>query len=346
MQDPNQLTKHGKSKVAPIVYTLNPPHNTGSSPDPTATKLRVSAQRRAESGSGTYQTLAPVSVARIRSSKRSTMYKRKVLDAYIRDLQLGASLALVRPSSGESTLIARWVDMLGTAPANNRPLSILGTWIQSIPSRVGANSMLDLAIEFLIDSHAVYWDDSYSKRQAASTTKLKALRELQLAVSQTQTRKTYDMVLATKMHYAAEVRHTMCEISELSANLLQTLLGVDTMYHAIHAFGLAELLKVGGVSNVDDEHYWDLIDNTYIDDVSVLGYISFYCLTTLGQRSDACWKSIGVRQRLLPLDHVPASTSYRLCANHPSSTSVYLYHACFCAMPTFELPGSSCDHAS
>ncbi|KAJ4401790.1 hypothetical protein N0V91_007689 [Didymella pomorum] len=62
------------------------------------------------------------------------------------------------------------------------------------------------------------------------------------------------MVLATKMHYAAE-----------------TLLGVDTMYHAIHAFGLAELLKAGGVANVDDEHYWNLIDNTYIDDVSVSG---------------------------------------------------------------------------
>lgn len=39
------------------------------------------------------------------------------------------------------------------------------------------------------------------------------------------------------------------------------------MYHAIHAFGLAELLKNGRVSKVDDEHYWNLIDNTYIDDV-------------------------------------------------------------------------------
>lgn len=40
------------------------------------------------------------------------------------------------------------------------------------------------------------------------------------------------------------------------------------MYHAIHAFGLAELLKAGDITNVDDEHYWNLIDNTYIDDVS------------------------------------------------------------------------------
>jgi hypothetical protein len=40
------------------------------------------------------------------------------------------------------------------------------------------------------------------------------------------------------------------------------------MYHAIHAYGLAELLKAGVVSDVDDEHFWNLIDNTYIDDVS------------------------------------------------------------------------------
>lgn len=40
------------------------------------------------------------------------------------------------------------------------------------------------------------------------------------------------------------------------------------MYHAIHAFGLAELLKSGTIANVDDEHYWNLIDNAYIDDVS------------------------------------------------------------------------------
>lgn len=46
-------------------------------------------------------------------------------------------------------------------------------------------------------------------------------------------------------------------------------MGLDTMYHAIHAFGLAELLRSGSVSDVDDEHFWDLIDNTYIDDVSV-----------------------------------------------------------------------------
>lgn len=59
------------------------------------------------------------------------------------------------------------------------------------------------------------------------------------------------------------------------------------MYHAIHAFGLSELLKAGIVANVDDEHYWNLIDNTYIDDVSTFTHAQNH-LTGQGQRSNAC----------------------------------------------------------
>jgi hypothetical protein len=32
------------------------------------------------------------------------------------------------------------------------------------------------------------------------------------------------------------------------------------MYHGVHAFGLAELLKSGDyIANVDDDHFWNLI---------------------------------------------------------------------------------------
>lgn len=220
VQDPNQLTKHGKSKTAPVMYTMESSEYSSSSSGSTPLQLRVSTQRKAGSGNGTFQTLAPVSVTKVRASKKVAVYRRKALDVYLRQLQLEASLAMVRPSCVESTLISRWIDMLGSAPADSRPLSILGTWIQSIPSRVGSNTMLDLAVEFLIDSHAVYWDDSYSKRRSAGATKSKALKELQLAVSQSQTRNTYDMVLATKLHYAAEVGHSPCKSTYLFANLI------------------------------------------------------------------------------------------------------------------------------
>lgn len=205
MQDPKQLTKHGKSKIEPVVYALDTSEDNSSLSGSTL-ELRVSTQKKAEFGSGIFQTLAPASVAKTPPSKKAAVHKKKAFNAYLRHLQLQASLAAIKPSSAEGMLVARWVDMLGSGPTNSRPLSILGTWIQSIPSRVGSNRMVDLAVEFLIDSNAVYWDDSYSKRQIASATKSRALKELQLAVSQAQSQNTYEMVLATKMHYAAEVR--------------------------------------------------------------------------------------------------------------------------------------------
>ena len=207
IQDPNQLTKHGKSKVVPVLCALDSSEDASCSSKSRSTELRLSTQRKAEFGNGTFQTLASVSIAKIRPSKKTVVHRKEALGAYLQYLYQETSLALVRPSSAESTLIARWVEMLGLAPVNRKPLSILGTWIQSIPSRIGSSSMLDLAVEFLINSHAVYWDDSYSKRQLASATKSKALKELQLAISQSQTWNTYELVLATKMHYAAEVSH-------------------------------------------------------------------------------------------------------------------------------------------
>lgn len=189
------------------MYPLDSYEGTGSSSSSIPLTLRLSTQRKAKSGSGTFQTLAPVAIAKARTSKKVAVHRKHVLDAYLHQLQQEASLSLVKPSSADSTLISRWVDMLGSAREDSRPLSILGTWIQSIPSRIGSNPTLDLAVQFLVDSHAVFWDDSYSKRQTASATKSRALRHLQLAVSQNQSRNTYEMVLATKMHYAAEVRH-------------------------------------------------------------------------------------------------------------------------------------------
>jgi hypothetical protein len=67
------------------------------------------------------------------------------------------------------------------------------------------------------------------------------------------------------------------------------------MYHAIHAFGLAELLKSGTIANVDDEHFWNLIDNTYIDDVSRCTHIEQQKLMPIGERSNGRWTQISIR---------------------------------------------------
>lgn len=252
VQDPQQLTKHGKSKTAPIVYSLSSSPSDESSPSSTPSDLQLTTERFASSGGGIFATLAPIS-KKDKPSKRAAAYQKKKFEAHLQELRNHAALSLIQPCSPEDVLKARYLHMLGSEKdLGTQPMSILGTWIQSIPSRIGTNRMLDLAVEFFINSHDVYRDETYSKRRLARASKAKALRELQLQVleSAAQTAPSYETILATKTHYAAEA-----------------LLGINSMYHAIHAFGLAELLKTGTVSNVDDEHYWNLIDNTYIDDV-------------------------------------------------------------------------------
>lgn len=50
---------------------------------------------------------------------------------------------------------------------------------------------------------------------------------------------------------------------------MQVLLGIDNMHYAIHTLGLMNLLKSVVVSGADEDHIWSIIDNTYIDDVSI-----------------------------------------------------------------------------
>ncbi|OAL04571.1 hypothetical protein IQ06DRAFT_267882 [Phaeosphaeriaceae sp. SRC1lsM3a] len=251
VQDPNQLTKHGKSRVSPVVYNLESSSEATHSPASTPSDLHITTAREAGNGQGFFQTLAPLSKRKVAASRRSEAQRRRKLELYLHHLQLERTLTAIKPSCPETTLIARYIDMVGSVSIDHQPLSILGTWIESIPSRIGSNRMMDLAVDFFVHSYAVYCNDTYSQRKLASASKEKALKELQLFVHDRGNRPTYDVVLATKMHYASEA-----------------LLGIDTMYHAIHAYGLAELLKSGFVSDVDDEHFWNLIDNTYIDDVN------------------------------------------------------------------------------
>ncbi|KAF2032907.1 hypothetical protein EK21DRAFT_59938 [Setomelanomma holmii] len=251
VQDPSQMTKHGKSKVAPVMFTLESSETNSSSELSTPSDLQITTEREAGDGQGFFQTLAPMSKRNRGASKKAAAYQRKKLEIYLQQLQAEAALSAVKPSCSETTLISRYICMLGPGTVDQQPLSILGTWIQSIPSRIGSNRMMDLAVEFLVNSHDVWWNDTYTTRALAKASKEKALKELQLFVFNAKNKPTYDVILATKMHYAAEA-----------------LLGIDTMYHAIHAFGLAELLKAGDIANVDDEHFYNLIDNTYIDDVN------------------------------------------------------------------------------
>ena len=138
-------------------------------------------------------------------SRKASTYQKRKLALYLQQIQAESALAAIKPLSSETTLIARYIRMLGSKSAAKQPLSILGTWIQTVPSRVGHNRMMDLAVEFFVNSFDVFWNDTYSGRNVARASKEKALKELQLFVLDTQNKPTYEVILATKMHYAAEV---------------------------------------------------------------------------------------------------------------------------------------------
>lgn len=208
VQDPQQLTKHGKSKTAPVVYSLSSSSSDESSSPSTPSELQLTTERFAGTGGGFFATLAPISKPKDRPSKRAVAYQKKKFERHLQELRDHAALSLIQPCSPEDVLKARYLHMLGSDHPGRQPMSILGTWIQSIPSRIGTNRMLDLAVEFFINSHDVYRDETYSKRRLARASKAKALRELQLEVlnSATQSEPSYETILATKTHYAAEVR--------------------------------------------------------------------------------------------------------------------------------------------
>lgn len=205
VQDPNQLTKHGKSKIAPIVWAIDSLTEDSTSPESTAPDLHITSGRAAENGHGYFQTLAPRSKAKVPLSKKRAAHQKRMLETHLRCLQEESALSAIRPLCAETALIARYVNMLGAHTLDKQPLSILGTWIESIPSRIGTSHMLDLAAEFLVNSYATYWDDSHSKRKLAQASKAKALHELQLVVLKSESVPSYETILATKMHYAAEV---------------------------------------------------------------------------------------------------------------------------------------------
>lgn len=167
--------------------------------------LQITTEREAENGQGTFQTLALTSRKKMGTSRKALAHQRRKLELYLQQLQAESALSVLQPMSSETALISRYINMLGPWTASKQPLSVLGTWIHSIPSRIGHNRMMDLAVDFLIKSYEVYWDNTYTKRGMARTSKERALKELQLFVNNGQNRPTYEVVLVTKMHYAAEV---------------------------------------------------------------------------------------------------------------------------------------------
>lgn len=220
VEDPTQYSKHGKAQVAPRVYPLfadgvrsvgniNEVHSTWQGPVATITTdsesgFHVTAERAA-GGGGVYRTLALVNKERINNPRRYTHQQKRRLQLHLQYLKRSSTFIHYRVTAPETQLAQRYVAVLNGHPLEEQPLAILGTWVMTIPSRIGNSPHVDLAVEFLTDSVKFFRESNFTNRKVALRSKAKALKALQLEVDQCQTRQTYDTAIAMKIHFAAEV---------------------------------------------------------------------------------------------------------------------------------------------
>ena len=55
----------------------------------------------------------------------------------------------------------------------------------------------------------------------------------------------------------------------LITNIWQIFIAVLSLHHTIHAAGIADILKTGSLHGVNELEHWLMVEETYIDDVSI-----------------------------------------------------------------------------
>jgi hypothetical protein len=206
------MTKYGKSTTTPIIYPLDfsqsaqapslPYAPSPGTPSRRSSTPKVTGGTSVDDGKLTFQALTSGKVTK--ATKRSTISQERTLYDQMRRLQQNKSLRLRQPLSSEAELSSMFIKALRTQNGVHQPLLTLGDWIISMPSRVGLSRAVTMAAEFFIHSYGVFCNETHSKRTLALQTKGKALKELQSCIIMTQ-QPTYELLLATKLHYAAEV---------------------------------------------------------------------------------------------------------------------------------------------
>jgi hypothetical protein len=238
------MTRYGRSMIAsailPLHCTTTGIDSSASTPvsshssdstsadTPASSVLQLKGGMVAEDGQGVFQTLGPVRAKTKRPSKKADYYQRRRVQAHLLRLQREESSLTSPLSSPDTKLAAVFVDLLQPKSEAYQPLFALGEWVSTVPSRIGSNRVVTLAAEFFVYSSEAYYNGSHSKRIRALQTKSKALRELQLSVLRAQQHSTYDLLLATKLHYAAEVHMPFRDCDYPSIDMCRSFLVLTT----------------------------------------------------------------------------------------------------------------------
>lgn len=212
------MTRYGRSMTNSVIYPLGSYQGSDESSTPDSASissldvkmvdtsdLHLRGGMIASDGRGIFQTLAPMKMRSRKVSKKVEAFQRRRCHEHLLRLQQEKSLTSHRPLSSETTIAATFVSILRPDLEQYQQIFTLGNWLSSIPSRVGHSAVVTMAAEFFVHSFDVHRNRSHTNYTLALRTKAKALKELQLSVLASQERPTYDLVIATKLHYAAEV---------------------------------------------------------------------------------------------------------------------------------------------
>ena len=180
VEDPTQLSKHGKPRIAPIIYplvennqstsytTVSGPYTAPASPVPSSIPLRQTSGRDADAGNGVFITLSTPSRDTSKVAKKTTVRQRRKVQLHLNQLQEATALSIPHQLvTSQTALAARYLNLLGSRPSEEQPFSILGSWVESIPSRIGKSPAVDLAVEYLVHSFDVYHEQSFSSQRTA-----------------------------------------------------------------------------------------------------------------------------------------------------------------------------------
>ncbi|KAF2708132.1 hypothetical protein K504DRAFT_503327 [Pleomassaria siparia CBS 279.74] len=177
---------------------------------------------------------------------------------------LSSSMPAV-PQSCESVLTLRYIHIFSSQALDQNPFSMLGSWIASIPERMGFDpTTLDLAVEFAVNAFLRFRDAGWETERMIRASRARALKSLFGALGEQAGNRNgngngngavvgtgmakYNLCLATKLHMAAEV-------------------GMASCYRVIHINGLNDILRLGSAEVVDEQHFWDLVDDAYAEEV-------------------------------------------------------------------------------
>ncbi|KAF2017882.1 hypothetical protein BU24DRAFT_420941 [Aaosphaeria arxii CBS 175.79] len=251
VEDPNQYTNYGRSKVVPIVYPLtDAPDDAQSGPsssqDPAGDVEAINEEidtRLASMYDVEFLSRSRLSATGSTESPGS--------DRQVQRLRSVSSMPYQsispQPSPAGTNLATRFIRILSPHDPACNPFVAEASWITSIPGRIGSSTVLDSAIQFSLDSLNAQKNPTASNAKAARRSKGRAIEVLRNQVHGSSSVPPLNVVLSIILHMYGEMF-----LNDGS------LLGLFQ-----HGDAATNLLRLGDESWRGDPDFWNVIFTAY-----------------------------------------------------------------------------------